>query len=412
MLSHHSSARHWPTHPSVYLILILPFGVLSGFLTVTLAYWLTQAKVDAAEIGTLIALSYLPHTWKFLWAPSVDLTLSRKRWYMLSLVFTCAGMYAMGLLTHKHAPLPWLSAAVLLTNLASTFLGMAVEGLMANGTPDDAKGRAAGWFQAGNLGGLGIGGGAALWLAQDMHFSQAWASGLLAAACMLCALALLPIQERPRSAAAPNAGLRQHLKAVTLDVWGMARSRVGALALLACFLPIGSGAASNLWSVLAPDWHASPNTVALINGVGGGLISALGCLVGGFVCDRMDRKLAYCLFGLAQAACALSMGLASTNQSSYVVFTALYAFISGLTYAGFSAMVLEAIGHGAAATKYNLLAALSNLPVAWMTLFDGWVHQNWGARPMLYTEAAIGVSALLMLLALARIKTLTVRARP
>jgi PAT family beta-lactamase induction signal transducer AmpG len=47
------------------------------------------------------------------------------------------------------------------------------------------------------------------------------------------------------------------------DLWQVARARAGFLALLICFLPIGSGAASNLWSAVADDWHASANTVAL-----------------------------------------------------------------------------------------------------------------------------------------------------
>jgi hypothetical protein len=42
------------------------------------------------------------------------------------------------------------------------------------------------------------------------------------------------------------------------------------LALLIVFLPIGSGAASNLWAAVADDWHASANTVALVTGVVGG----------------------------------------------------------------------------------------------------------------------------------------------
>lgn len=42
------------------------------------------------------------------------------------------------------------------------------------------------------------------------------------------------------------------------------------------------------------------------------------------------------------------------SENVFIVFTPAYAFITGLPYAGFSTFVLEAIGHGAAATKYNL----------------------------------------------------------
>ena len=138
-----------------------------------------------------------------------------------------------------------------------------------------------------------------------------------------------------------------------------------------------------------------------MTGVFSGIVSAAGCLVGGYVCDRMDRKAAYALYGILQALCAVAMALAPRTESMYVVFTMSYAFITGLTYVGFSAVVLEAIGRGAAATKYSLFASLSNMPIGYMTAVDGWVAARWGPGGMLHTEAAIGVAALLVFIAVA-----------
>ena len=67
------------------------------------------------------------------------------------------------------------------------------------------------------------------------------------------------------------------------------------------FLPIGTGAAGGLFSTIANDWYASGDTVALVNGVLGGLAAAAGCVTGGYLCDRMDRKMAYGLYGMLQA---------------------------------------------------------------------------------------------------------------
>lgn len=66
-------------------------------------------------------------------------------------------------------------------------------------------------------------------------------------------------------------------------------------------------------------------------------------------------------------------------------------FIVGLTYAGFTAVVLETIGKGAAATKYNLFASLANMPIAWVTYLDGYAHKHWGTEAMLLTDAGTGV---------------------
>ena len=161
--------------------------------------------------------------------------------------------------------------------------------------------------------------------------------------------------------------------------------------LLICFLPIGSGAATGLWAAVAGDWHATADTVALVNGVMGGVVSAIGSVIGGYLCDRMDRKFAYALFGVFLAAVALVMAVSARTQTMFIVFTLLYAFIQGFNYASFSAVVLEAIGRGAAATKYNLYASLSNMPIAYMTIADGWAYGRWHANGLLAADALSGM---------------------
>ena len=218
----------------------------------------------------------------------------------------------------------------------------------------------------------------------------------LGAACLLSSFALLFIAEPPVSQRAADFG--RNLLNVLRDLWTLARSRGGSLALLLCFLPIGTGAASGLWSAVSMDWRASADTVALVTGALAGIVSAVGCIVGGYFCDRMNRKAAYVIYGLLQAACCVAMAAAPRTESMYIVFTTVYAFITGLTYAAFSAVALEAIGRGAAATKYNLFASLSNMPIAYMIVVDGWAHTHWNAGGMLYTEAAVALAGLLLFL--------------
>jgi predicted MFS family arabinose efflux permease len=126
-----------------------------------------------------------------------------------------------------------------------------------------------------------------------------------------------------------------------------------------------------------------------------------GCLIGGYLCDRMDRKRAYVLYGALQAACAVAMALSPRTETMYILFTMIYALITGLTYAGFSAVVLEAIGLGAAATKYNVFASLSNMPIAYMTVVAGWAQMRWGVGGMLFVEALCAAAGLLVFVAAA-----------
>ncbi len=380
-------------HPAVFMFLILPFGMMAGYLTVAIAFLFSRSGISVEQIAGVVALGIAPHTWKFAWAPIADTTLTRKTWYVLACIVSAIGIWATGALPIRASSVGWLTVIVVVSNVAVTFLGMAVESLMAYDTPEREKGRAAGWFQAGNLGGSGIGGGAGLWLAQHLH--APWMAGaILGGVSLLCCFALLFVDEP--AATHRVASTLQSLGNVGRDLWSVARSRGGILALILCFLPIGAGAASGLWSAVAGDWRASANAVALATGVLGGIISAVGCLIGGFICDRMDRKAAYAVFGLLQAGCAVAMAYAPRTELMYVVFTSIYALIMGFTYAGFSAFVLEAMGKGAAATKYNVFASLSNTPIYYMTRIDGWAHTRWGAAGMLNTEALFGVVGLVL----------------
>ena len=385
-------------HPAVFMFLIVPFGAMSGYLNVAVVFLLTQAGVSLEASAAVVALSYVPQTWKFLWAPIADMTLTRKRWYLIASIVSAIGIYALGAVPAVESSLGLLTVIVLLSSFASTFQAMAVESLMAYCAAEEAKGRAGGWFQAGNLGGYGLGGGVGLWLSQNVP--PPWIGSLaIALAGLGCAAALLFIREPPMPARSET--YLQTLKGLGRDLWQVAQSRRGSLALLICFLPIGTGAASNLWAGVAGDWHASADTVALVTGVFGGVASMFGCLGGGYLADRMSRKVAYAIYGVLQALCAVAMALAPRTEWMYVVFTMAYAVLNGFTYAAFSAVTLEAIGRGAAATKYNLFASLSNMPIGYMTAIDGWAAGAFGAGGMLNLEAVVAVLAVLLFVAVA-----------
>jgi hypothetical protein len=42
------------------------------------------------------------------------------------------------------------------------------------------------------------------------------------------------------------------------------------------------------------------------------------------------------------------------------------------------------------------------MPIAYMTVVDGWGHARWGAAGLLYTEAVIGIVGIVVFMAVAR----------
>jgi MFS transporter, PAT family, beta-lactamase induction signal transducer AmpG len=90
----------------------------------------------------------------------------------------------------KHVGI--IMAVVFVSQVAATLIMLPLGGLMAHTVAEDSKGCAAGWYQAGNLGGNGIGGGAGVWLAS--HFSKEAAGAGLAQWPSVSSLFILPVR--------------------------------------------------------------------------------------------------------------------------------------------------------------------------------------------------------------------------
>ena len=90
------------------------------------------------------------------------------------------------------------------------------------------------------------------------------------------------------------------------------------------------------------------------------------------------------------------VAIAPRTVMIFVSFNMVYAFITGLSYSAFSAFVLDAIGAGHAATKYNGFASLSNAPIWYTGLVLAWAHTKWGPVGMLATETVMGVTGILI----------------
>jgi MFS transporter, PAT family, beta-lactamase induction signal transducer AmpG len=275
--------------------------------------------------------------------------------------------------------------------VAATLVVLPVGGMMAHTVAEDEKGRASGWYQAGNLGGMFGGGGAGVWLAHHVSFAASGAA--LAVAMLACAGALGFVPEvHPEKGESVPARMRE----IGRDFLVMLRSPLYLFVIIIVSSPIGSGAASGLWSAVAPDWHASPDRVALVTGVLSGIASAVGCVAGGWMCDRIGRWWAFFGSGAAMAATTAVMALAPRTPAAYSAGVLAYALWTGWIYAAYTALLLFVVRRGAASTKYATLSSLGNLPTTYMTAFDGWTHDRYGAGGMLNAESLLGAASVLI----------------
>src|SRR5687768_8515488 len=132
--------------PWLWCILMLPYGIAGGFVSVTIAARAEAAGIDVESAGALAAIVLLPHTWKFLWSPLTDITLTKRRWYIGSNVLGAIGTALFAFIPVTADNLAVLELVAFIGAFTSTTLGMAVEALMAHTVPRDRLGLAAGWF--------------------------------------------------------------------------------------------------------------------------------------------------------------------------------------------------------------------------------------------------------------------------
>lgn len=379
------------TRPINIIFLVLPSGINMGFATVTLPYLLTHSGFSVAHTAGIVALGVSASLWRFAAGPVTDLTLSLRKWYMIAVITSVISILLLSVtpFTMKGAIL--LTVIYFISQIAANLVLLPVGGIMAHRIEANKKGRAAGWYQAGNLGGVGLGGGAGLWLAT--HFNILTAGLVLSTVSLLSAVIIFTIRDVQHE---KDKHPVSELMGMGKDILSMIRVPVILFVIILLCMPIGTGAATNLWSAIATDWKTNADTVALVTGLLSGLVSALGCMSGGIIADKWGNWIAYLGAGLICAFVTMVMAVSPLQPYVYIGGVLAYAFGLGLLNAAFSSVILFVIGKRNASTKYALLSSLGNVPVVYMTAFDGWAHDQYNSRFMLLAEAGVGVLFILI----------------
>lgn len=393
-------------HPVRFAVLIIPFGAAFGMVQSALPALATQSGIAEATAIEIVGSTYLVHTLKPLWAPLLDTTLTRRAWYLIGNALVSLGILAVMSMPISPSGLGFLWSVVLASQVGLSVMGMTVEGFLGLAVPEEEKGRASGWFNAGYLGAVGVGAWLLLKLTEWMP--ERWMAGALVAALMLpCSLALVGLRIPPADEHGPS--FWESLRQLGRDLVAQVKSRPRLTGLVIALSPVGAAAAQNAFSAIAGRWgigasyklHALGTTfdsfdvIGAVNGLGQALLSGAGALVGGWLSDRMPRRLAYFFAGIALAVTAVAMALAPRDPVAWVILGSAYNFFAGVALAAFTSFVLETIGRGAVATKYNLFAGCANLGIWYTTTLDQLALDRggpvWGTSALLFTDAGLSV---------------------
>jgi len=383
--------QHSFIKPYYIFFIVLPAGISLGFVTITLPYLLTHKGFTVESVSGIVTIGASANLLRFLWGPVVDLTLSLRKWFWMGLLACIATLLMICFTPFTVKGTVLLAIIVFISQVAGTFTLLPVSAFMAKRVESNKKGMAGGWFQAGNLGGVGLGGGAGLWL--TTHYNVAIAGIVLSAASLLFAMVILMIEDVQHE---KNKTVATEIAEMGKDIISMVKIPVVLFIIIMICLPIGTGAASNLWSAIAADWKTDADTVALVTGLISGLVSAVGCVAGGFLADRWGNLKSYLGFGIICALITGAMALFPYQPNVYITGVLAYAFSGGLMNAAFTAVLLFATGKKNAATKFSALVSLGNLSFVYMTSVDGLIHDKHNSKYMLMAEAALGLLSVLV----------------
>lgn len=374
-------------------ILSVPYGTFNAVITVLMPFLLRKHGVPVGRIAGVVAISAIPNVWYFLWSPVVDLGFLRRTWVLIAA--GGSAVCAWVAIVWAAASLTQLTALLFSGNVISMLLSSSCGALLSTTIDPAVRGRASGWYNAGNLGGGALGAGAAIWLAGYIPLSLlAFAASAMV---FLPALAAFWIVEERVARKSPAVLFR----AMGSNVWTLLRAPATWVGLVFFLSPVGSAAVGNLISSVGPDYHASDTQVAWVTGIAGGSVSALGCMLGGFLCDRMNRMTAYAVAGLLSVFFSGWMALGKATPFTYAGGYIGYSLTAGIAYAAFTALVLEVLGKRthAAGTAYSVLVSSGNFPISYMTWLDGAAYTRSGTRGLMGIDAlANGVGAVLLLL--------------
>lgn len=389
-------------HSWLFGLLIAPSaatanGVIQGGV---LAYLLSLQHIGSGGQAHLLAILGIPTWLYFVWSPITDFFVKRRTWLLLG------GVLAGVLMNFAfHEPRLTGSSAVVLMFVSAALSQLVVSscgGMMSALRRDETRRAASSFYQAGSLGF----GALSAWLL--LYMSSRLSPGALGwLANALISLPALAALAAPAQQSFGQGSFGQALRQVGVEFQRSFKSWRALPYVLCMLFPGASGAAIGLLPGVAAGYHVSGDSVAWINGLAGGLLTAVGSMSFAVIPTmltaagvRVRATVLYMVLSLVNCAALAVLWLGFPSPGAYLAGTVLYLFTIGACYACTTAVILEFLGDAgrSGSTRYSIINALCNLPVQYMILFDGWGGDRFGARGLAGAECVIGALGTVALL--------------
>ena len=355
-------------------------GAPIGFIWMAMPTRLKVSGISTEEISSLMAILVLPWTFKFLWAPLIDL-LQGSRWTLRSWIVTAQTVMGLTLL-----PLLWLDPVAdfrllglcLLTHaFAAATQDVAIDALCIAQTHPLERGSINGWMQTGMLLGRALLGGGALVIGAYAG-EQAVVALLITCTTFSMFLVLKMGSQSPASGEAETSA-SQRLQRVLTSVCVALQERNTWIGL--AFALTGSAAFNALEVLYGPFLidrgftKAEVGTFASLPMIG---LMVAGSLSGGMLSDRFGRR--RIVAAALALICCFVAGLAATDlyettprSSLLLAWLAGSAFGIGLFTATSYALFMDITDRQVAATQFSAFMGMTNGCESWSTWVAGMI---------------------------------------
>jgi len=392
------------------------YGVPGAFIAVLMPYLARRAQLDLDHIGWYVTLLFVPTWFQFVYAPVVDFWIRRKHWLVVLALLGGGCLFVSLQMPLPDQVVPFLGFAFV-AQVVSGLIGSCNGGLMAAGLSDAERGKAGGWYNAGNL----CGGGISAWIAAMMTangYSPWEYGGVLVVMMVGPALVMLLVDEpAPETKGSLVEAIANLLHEVRTVLW----NKAGITGILLCLSPVGTAALANYFAGIAQDYvthdlagqlaklppdaaaklvdqHVS-HLIGIVSGIGGQLLTAAGSVAGGFICDRTNRRAMYLLSGVLTAVVGIGMAVSPASETTFIYGGLMYALVTGFCYAAFTATVLETIGKDreGASTRYTLFTAAGNVAIAYVGFVNSRFEAHHGVAGVVSSDAALNIAGVVVL---------------
>ena len=404
------------TRPWLFALTGMPYGVVGSFTGVVMPYLASRAGLELKDIGWFVTLLFVPTFFQFIYAPVVDFGPKRKQWLVIVTVIGAMCLFGATQMSLPGNLIPFLALAFAGQTIAG-LVGSCNGGLMATTMTNAQRGKAGAWYNVGNLSGGGIAAAVAVYMTGHGYdtLTVGTALGLMM---VVPSFAALTIHEAPRDT---EGTVGDAIKHMLVEVKSVLWTRSGLTGLLLCLSPVGTAALANYFSAIAQDYvradlvdvlaklppdaakklldeHVS-SALAFVGGPIGQVLTALGALVGGFLCDRANRRKMYLLSGALTAVVGVVMAFSPRSEMTFMVGALTYALVTGFCYAAFTATVLETIGPNAksASTRYSMFTAAGNVAIAYVGLVNTRFSDKHGVEGVVMSDAALNIAGVIVL---------------